>query len=67
MLEVVALMQAAVGTSFEPDIRATASGEISHQYLSAEKARAVLGWEPAYTFEEGLDLTVAWYRAALGR
>jgi CDP-glucose 4,6-dehydratase len=67
VLDVVALMQAAVGTSLEPDIRATASGEIFHQYLSADKARRVLGWEPAYTFEEGLDRTVAWYRATLGR
>ena len=67
VLEVVALMQAAVGTSLEPDVRATASGEIFHQYLSAEKARAVLGWEPAHSFEEGLDRTVAWYRTALGR
>jgi CDP-glucose 4,6-dehydratase len=67
VLEVVALMQASVGTSFEPDIRATASGEIPHQYLSAEKARALLSWKPKYTFEEGLDLTVAWYRLALGK
>ena len=66
VLEVVALMQAAVGTSFEPDVRATAVGEIPHQYLSAEKARAQLGWKPQHTFEEGLDLTVAWYRSVLG-
>jgi len=66
VLEVVALMQSAVGTDFEPDIRATASGEIPHQYLSAEKARAVLGWKPNHTFEEGLALTVAWYKTALG-
>jgi CDP-glucose 4,6-dehydratase len=65
VLEVVALMQQAVGTEFEPDIRATATGEIPHQYLSAAKARSVLGWEPAYTFEEGLALTVEWYRAHL--
>jgi CDP-glucose 4,6-dehydratase len=65
VLEVVALVQAAVGTKLEPDIRATASGEIFHQYLSAEKARAVLGWQPAHTFEEGLERTVAWYRAVL--
>jgi CDP-glucose 4,6-dehydratase len=67
VLEVVELMQASAGTSLVPDIRATASGEISHQYLSAEKARAVLGWKPTYTFEEGLDRTVAWYREALGK
>jgi CDP-glucose 4,6-dehydratase len=67
VLEVVELMQASVGTSLAPDIRATASGEISHQYLSAEKARTVLGWEPTYTFEDGIDRTVAWYRATLGK
>ena len=67
VLEVVELMQAAVGTALEPDVRATAVGEISHQYLSAHKARAVLGWEPTCTFEEGLERTVAWYRTALGR
>jgi CDP-glucose 4,6-dehydratase len=67
VLEVVALMQASVGTTFEPDIQNRASGEIPHQYLSAEKARAVLGWAPKYTFEEGLDLSVAWYRATLGQ
>jgi CDP-glucose 4,6-dehydratase len=67
VLEVVGLMQTAVGTSLEPDVRATASGEIFQQYLSAEKARAVLGWEPAHSFEEGLDRAVAWYRATLGR
>ena len=67
VLEVVALVQAAVGTSLEPDVRATASGEIFRQYLSSEKAREVLGWQPAHSFEEGLDCTVAWYRAVLGR
>jgi CDP-glucose 4,6-dehydratase len=67
VLEVVALVQAAVGTSLEPDVRATASGEIFRQYLSSEKAHAVLGWQPAYSFEEGLDRTVAWYRTVLGR
>jgi CDP-glucose 4,6-dehydratase len=65
VLEVVTLMQEAVGTSLEPDIRATASGEIPHQYLSAAKALEVLHWKPKHTFEEGLALTVAWYRAAL--
>jgi CDP-glucose 4,6-dehydratase len=65
VLEVVAAMQKAVGTSFEPDILNIASGEIPHQYLSAEKAIKVLGWKPKYTFEEGVDLTVAWYRDVL--
>jgi CDP-glucose 4,6-dehydratase len=65
VLEAIDLVQAAVGTKLDPDIRATATGEIPHQYLSAQKAREVLDWHPKYTFEEGLDQTVAWYRAML--
>jgi CDP-glucose 4,6-dehydratase len=67
VLEVVARIQALIGTSLSPDVRATATGEITHQYLSAEKARTVLGWKPAFTFDESLDPTVAWYRLVLGR
>jgi CDP-glucose 4,6-dehydratase len=65
VLEVVDLIQKSVGTSFTPDIEATAAGENPQQYLSAAKARAKLGWEPRFTFEEGLEQTVGWYRAAL--
>jgi CDP-glucose 4,6-dehydratase len=65
VLEVVDLIQKAVGTSFMPDVQATAAGENPHQYLSAAKARAKLGWEPRFTFEEGLERTVGWYRADL--
>ncbi len=46
----------------EPDIRNEASNEIRHQYLSAERARGVLGWSPLFTLEEGLDRTIDWYR-----
>jgi CDP-glucose 4,6-dehydratase len=67
VLELVARIQRAAGTHLEPDIRATASHEIDHQYLSAEKARRVLGWSPRHTLEEALAETVDWYRAQLAR
>ena len=47
---------------FEPDVRAEARNEIQHQWLSAAKARRVLGWAPRFTLDEGLDRTIAWYR-----
>ncbi len=46
----------------EPDVRAEARNEIQHQWLSAAKARKVLGWSPQFTLDEGLDRTIAWYR-----
>jgi CDP-glucose 4,6-dehydratase len=51
----------------EPDVRAEARNEIQHQWLSAAKARRVLGWAPQFTLEEGLDRTIAWYKEFLAR
>lgn len=62
VLELVAEIQAVAGTSLEPDIQATATHEIDEQFLSAAKARAMLGWAPRFTMREALEETVAWYR-----
>jgi CDP-glucose 4,6-dehydratase len=67
VLELVAALQAAAGTDLEPDIRATAAHEIDNQYLSAAKARKVLGWQPTVTVEAALAETVDWYRTELAR
>ena len=45
-----------------PVILNEAKKEIKHQYLSAEKARTVLGWRPKYALEQGLKETIEWYR-----
>jgi len=66
VLELTAMLQEAAGTAIEPDIRNDASHEIPAQFLSARKARAELGWKPAWTIEDALGETVAWYRSYLG-
>ena len=40
-----------------------AKHEIKDQYLSARKARKILGWKAAYTLEDGLEYTLEWYDA----
>jgi CDP-glucose 4,6-dehydratase len=52
-----------MGSDLPPDVRSEASNEIRDQYLDASKARTVLGWSPAFTFDASLRTTVAWYRA----
>jgi CDP-glucose 4,6-dehydratase len=47
----------------KPTILGSANNEIQHQYLSAEKARTVLGWKPNFTLENGLERTIGWYRS----
>lgn len=56
---------AACGSDLEPEIVGDAHHEILHQFLSAERAREVLGWTPRFGLDEGLRRTVAWYRVAL--
>jgi len=51
--------------TLEPDVRNEASNEIRHQYLSAAKARKVLGWQPLYTLDDGINRAIAWYREFL--
>ena len=61
-LNVVELILAAMGSKLKPDIRNEARAEIPHQYLSAAKARKVLGWKPYIAFDDALARTIAWYR-----
>jgi CDP-glucose 4,6-dehydratase len=49
-------------SSLEPDVRNEATNEIRCQYLSAAKAREKLGWRPMFALDEGLRLTIEWYR-----
>jgi CDP-glucose 4,6-dehydratase len=55
----------AMQSSLEPQVLNEASHEIRRQYLSAERARTVLGWQPIFTLAEGLARTIPWYRDLL--
>jgi CDP-glucose 4,6-dehydratase len=60
--EIVDKIIALMNSHLEPEIRDEITNEILHQYLSAEKAHTVLGWQPLFTLEEGLTRTITWYR-----
>jgi len=64
LLDLVRTVLDLMGRSdLQPTIRNSVNGEIQDQYLCCERARKLLGWEPAYTLEQGLIETIAWYRA----
>ena len=62
VLEIVERLSALMGSTLKPDIRNTVSNEIPNQWLSAAKARNLLGWQPAFQLNEGLQRTIDWYR-----
>lgn len=66
VLEVVEAVKRAMDLpGAEVRILGEAKAEIQAQWLDAGKARNVLGWEPEWTFEQGLERTVPWYREYL--
>lgn len=64
VLEVVAAVCAAAGTTAEPDIRGSGipDGEIDAQYVDSTKLHQLTGWRAQVDLEEGLRRTVDWYR-----
>jgi len=52
----------AMASDFKPVILNQACHEIRKQYLSAAKARTMLGWRPLYSMNDALSRTVEWYR-----
>jgi len=68
VLEVVERILAFMGKShLKPRVLNEASEEIQNQYLDCTKARQVLGWTPAFSFEGGLDETIPWYAERVAR
>jgi nucleoside-diphosphate-sugar epimerase len=52
-----------VGAKVEPIYAAPRAGDVKDSQADISKARRILGYDPAVSFEAGLDATVAWYRA----
>lgn len=66
VLQIVQQILKIMGSELQPEILNQTNNEIRHQYLSAAKARQVLDWSPLFTFEDGLQKTINWYRDFLG-
>ena len=62
VLELVNKILKIMSSDIKPIILNQGSNEIIHQYLSAKKARTVLGWSPNYTIDKGLSKTIEWYK-----
>ena len=56
---------ARMGSALTLDVRGEAHHEIQRQWLTAAKARRLLGWSPRFTMDDGIDRSIAWYRSYL--
>jgi UDP-glucose 4-epimerase len=64
LLDLVAALNAILGTSLEPEFRPERAGDVRDSLASLDRIQKVLGYKPAVPFEFGLRRTV---EAELGR
>jgi len=62
VLEIVKLIYKMCGKKPRYKILNNARCEIKKQFLSAKKARKIIGWRPQYAIGESLKGTIGWYR-----
>jgi len=64
--EIVEKILGLMGSGLKPQVLNETRNEILHQYLSAEKARRQLNWQPLFNIESGLAQTIDWYKHFFG-
>ena len=65
--EIFAQLAGLIGYERDAQYAPPRAGEVYRIYLTGERARERLGWEPQTSFRDGLDLTVAWTREHTSR
>lgn len=53
------------GQCLSPDFSAGRAGDIKHSNADIRKAKEKLGYEPEWSFEQGIDAAIEWYRENL--
>jgi UDP-glucose 4-epimerase len=67
VLEVAEGIRGALGNGVRIEFVAARPGDFGGKDVSGEKARLELGWVPRVDFEDGIRLTVEWFRQRLGK
>lgn len=57
-------MRDVVGGTLEPVYAEPRKGDVRDSQADIRKSKALLGYEPVVSFEDGLARTIAWYRAS---
>jgi UDP-glucose 4-epimerase len=64
LLDLVGALNELIGVRLTPEHAPARAGEVRHSQAGVEKARAQLGFQPRHSLRDGLEHTVAFYRAA---
>ena len=55
----------ALGVNMEPEFGPNRAGDIKHSNADISKAKELLGYEPDWSFEKGIEAAIQWYKENL--
>lgn len=67
LIDIYYALTKALGVDIEPKYGPDRAGDIKHSNAEISKAKKMLGYDPDYDFERGLNEAIAWYRGYLSR
>ena len=65
LLELIASINRALGTSIEPVFDSPRPGDVHESLADITRAREILGYEPKVNFNEGLQRSIEYYRSLI--
>lgn len=65
LIDIYHTLTRALGVDIEPKFGPDRKGDIKHSNADISKAKALLGYEPDYSFEKGIKLAIEWYKENL--
>ena len=65
LIDIYRQLSGALGKDVEPVFGPERAGDIRHSNADISKARRMLGYEPEWSFERGIEAAIAWYRENL--
>lgn len=67
LLDLLEHLQKQLGVDVSPDFQPPRPGDIMHSMADITRASSILGYEPKYDFEQGLKLSIDYYRSCVAQ
>ena len=65
LIDIYYSLTRALGVDIEPVFGPERKGDIKHSNADISKAKNMLGYEPEYSFDKGLNVAIEWYKENL--
>ena len=65
LIDIYYMLTAALGKDIKPHFGPDRKGDIKHSNANITKAKKLIGYDPDWSFERGINAAIEWYRQNL--